>query len=349
MSGQESRPMGKVDLEDPENWTTPVKVVVEEKESAFRRFVSAAGQPGLIWLLVILAIPASRLVNENFPSWALVNNVITLGLFLAVVAFGQGLVILTGGIDLSVPAAVALGAFFTGFFGTLGLPTILAVLIGVLIASLVGLVNGLIISRTTFPPFIVTLATASIAAALLLGASKGMPGQDSPPELTAIFVRSNTLLGLPLTVYVFILVVIIGYVVQSKTRFGRALFAIGNSPVAARIAGLKVKTNVVLTYWFASISYGIAGVLLLGYGSGSDLNIGNAWLLPSIAAIVVGGASISGGTGNYLGTVGAALFLTVLSIDISAAGISEGLKQILYGSVILIALLLIRVGGSRRA
>jgi ribose transport system permease protein len=150
-------------------------------------------------------------------------------------------------------------------------------------------------------------------------------------------------------VYVFILVVIIGYVVQSKTRFGRALFAIGNSPVAARIAGLKVKTNVVLTYWFASISYGIAGVLLLGYGSGSDLNIGNAWLLPSIAAIVVGGASISGGTGNYLGTVGAALFLTVLSIDISAAGISEGLKQILYGSVILIALLLIRVGGSRRA
>ena len=271
-----------------------------------------------------------------------------LGLFLAIVAFGQGLVILSGGIDLSVPAAVSLGAFFTGFLATAGLPTLFAVLGGVGIASLVGLVNGLIVSRTNFPPFIVTLAVSTIAAALLLGFSKGRPGQNAPPELVALFNGSFMVLGVAPSVLILIVVLVGGFVIQSRTTFGRKVYALGNSQPAAKIAGLKVEKSILFVYWVAGLSYGLAGVLLLGYGSGSDLNIGASWLLPSIAVVVVGGSSISGGTGSYVGTVAAALLLTLLSIDISAAGFPEGVKQVLYGAIILIALLLSKIGGSKR-
>jgi ribose transport system permease protein len=309
---------------------------------------SSSAQPTIVWALLIAAVPLSRVFSANFPSSAMVQSTIMLGLFLAIVAFGQGLVILSGGIDLSVPAAVSLGAFSTGFLATAGLPTIFAVLGGIGIASLVGLVNGLIISRTNFPPFIVTLAVSTIAAALLLGFSKGRPGQSAPLELVAIFNGNFTVLGIAPPVFILAVILIAGFLIQSRTTFGRKVYALGNSQAAARIAGVKVQRSVVFVYWVAGFSYGLAGVLLLGYGSGSDLNIGASWLLPSIAVVVVGGSSISGGTGSYVGTVAAALLLTLLSIDISAAGFPEGIKQVLYGAIILLALLLSKIGGSKR-
>lgn len=309
---------------------------------------TAGGQAALMWVLVILLVPLSRVFSSNFPSAAMVNSTIMLGLFLAIVAFGQGLVILSGGIDLSVPAAIALGAFFTGFFANEGLPTPLAVILGLLISSLVGLINGIIVCSTNFPPFIVTLAVGTIGAALLLGVSQGQPGQNSPPELVALFNGELNVLGAAPSLVMLIAVLMLGYLIQSRTTFGRSVYAIGNSMKAARIAGIRVRLSTFLVYWVAGIAYGLAGVLLLGYGSGSDLNIGNSWLLPSIAVVVVGGSSISGGTGNYSGTVAAALLITLLSIDISAAGFPEGVKQILYGAIVLLALLLSKIGGGRR-
>lgn len=322
------------------------------ERSAWRRLRgflrTSAGQGALVWALLLILIPASRLFSSNFPSFALLDSTITLGLFLAVVAFGQALVILSGGIDLSVPAAISLSAFFTGFFATAGLPTALAIILALLIASTVGLVNGLIVSQTTFPPFITTLAVGTVATSLLLGFSRGQPGQNSPPELVSLFNGDLRFFGVSPALVLLVVTLAVGFVVQSRTTFGRSVYAIGNSVRAARIAGIATKRTTLLVYWGASIAYGLAGLLLLGYGSGSDLNIGNSWLLPSIAVVVVGGSSISGGTGSYSGTVAAALVITMLSIEISAAGFPEGVKQILYGSVVLLALLLSRIGGGRR-
>lgn len=314
----------------------------------WRSALSRVNQPIIVWLLVLAAFALSGLFSSNFPSWALVSSTIVLGLFLAVIAFGQGLIILTGGLDLSVPASVALGAFFTGYFATRGFPTVLAIIVGVGIASLVGLVNGLIISRSTFPPFIVTLSTFAIATSLLLGISKSNPGQKAPRGLTALFDGSLTVIGVPVPLVLFVAFAALGLWVQSGTVFGRRTYAIGNSVRAAEVAGLKVRSTTLFVYWCAAVAYGLGGVLLLGYGSGSDLNIGAAWLLPSIAAVVVGGSSISGGSGSYLGTLGAAALLTILSINISAAGSSEGVKQVFYGCLIFLALLFTRLGGVRR-
>lgn len=304
-------------------------------------------QPMIVWLLVLALIPLSRLFSSNFPSWALVTNTLILATFLVLVSFGQGLVILSGGIDLSVPSTIAIAAFFTGYLTGEGLPAGLAAIAAVGIASVCGLVSGLIVSRTTFPPFIVTLAVSTVAAALLLGFSAGSPGQTAPSFLISLF-STGDILGLRPAAYLSIVAAVLGMWVQYRTRLGRRTYAVGNSTVAARISGVNVATTQVLVYWAASLFYATAGVLLMGYGSGSDLNIGSTWLLPSIAAVVIGGSSIAGGAGRFGGTIGAAVLLTIVSIDISAVGWSEGLKQILYGLVIVIALLLNRLG-SRRA
>lgn len=303
-------------------------------------------QPMIVWALALVFIPLSHLFSANFPSWSLVTNALILSTFLALVSFGQGLVILSGGIDLSVPSTISMAAFFTGYLTGNGLPSGLAAIVAILIASLCGLVNGVIVARAGFPPFIVTLAISTIAAAVLLGISAGSPGQTAPDFLITLFSKGE-LFGLRTAAYLFIVAAAVGMWVQYRTRLGRRTYAIGNSGSAARIAGINVSSTQILVYWVASIFYAIAGVLLMGYGSGSDLNIGSTWLLPSIAAVVIGGSSIAGGSGRFGGTLGAAVLLTIVSIDISAIGWSEGLKQILYGLVIVVALLLNRLGGRR--
>ncbi|MGX9901420.1 ABC transporter permease [Arthrobacter sp. SA17] len=302
----------------------------------------------VVWIIALLAIPCSRLASPNFPSSDLFNNVMVLGLFLAIVAFGQGLVILTGGLDLSVAISVTLGAYFTGYLASSGMPLVAAAVVALLVTGLLGLINGVLMATTPFPAFIVTLATSAMAASLLLGLSAGAPSQRAPQDLARLFDGSLTTAGIPVAVLLFAAVVIIGVFLQSATVFGRHAYAVGDSPRAALISGIPVKRTIILAYVTAGISYGVAGIMLLGYGSGADLNVGNPWLLPSIAAVVVGGSSIKGGAGSFWGTVGAVFLLTILTIDISAAGISEGFKQIAYGAVILVALLGGKLAAAKR-
>lgn len=293
----------------------------------------------VVWLVMLLCFPLSRFFSDNFPSMGLARSVLLLGLFLAVIAFGQGIVILTGGVDLSIPATVALAAYVTGFLANDRLPTLVAILLALALAACVGVVNGLVVARINLPPFIVTLAVGTIMASLLLGVGRGAPAQPSPDSLARVFGGSQEILGVPTPVWVLILVILVGVFIQSGTVFGRHVYAVGNSPKASEITGIPLARTLVLAYGVAAVSYGLGGVMLLGYGSGADLNIGNPWLLPSIAAVVVGGSSIKGGSGSYLGTVGAVLLLTLIEIDIRAASIPEGFRQALYGLIIILALI----------
>lgn len=300
-----------------------------------------------VWILLLLCLPLSRLASESFPSVSLVVNVLILGLFLAVIAFGQGLVVLTGGIDLSVASSVALGAYLTGSLWAAGVPAVIAVILAVVACTAVGAINGLIISRFGFPAFIVTLAVGTILASVLLGVARGAPAQRSPEGLAALFRQETTVLGIPVAIWLFLVMAALGLFVQHKTTLGLRAYALGNSVAAARNARVDVARVTVAVYGVAGAAYGLAGVMLLGYSSGADLNVGEPWLLPSIAAVVVGGAAIRGGSGSYSGTLAGALLLTLLGIDISATGLTEGYKQIVYGVVILIALLGSRLVGRR--
>jgi ribose transport system permease protein len=134
---------------------------------------------------------------------------------------------------------------------------------------------------------------------------------------------------------------ILGTLLQQVTPFGRRLYAIGTNPQAAVIAGLPVRRLTILTYAISGASAGLAGILMVGYGSGATLTMGDSYLLPSVAAVVIGGTSILGGRGLYIGAIGGALLLTTLSTVISSIGIAQGWRTIIYGVVILFALLLL--------
>lgn len=305
-------------------------------------------QSVVIWALLIVCFPLSRLVSDSFPSVTLLVNVLILGLFLAVIAFGQGLVIMTGGIDLSIASQVALGAYLTGSLSSSGTPVIVAVLIAVAACAVVGALNGVLVSRLGFPPFIVTLASGTILGSVLLGVAQGAPAQPSPQVLTDLFNRSTTVINVPVAIWIFALVAGVGLLIQHRTTLGMRAYALGNSVPAARNSTLNVHRSTTAIYSTAGAAYGIAGVMLLGYSSGADLNVGSSWLLPSIAAVVVGGSSIRGGSGSYSGTLAGALLLTLIGIDISATGLAEGYKQIVYGAVIVIALIGARFVSRRR-
>lgn len=329
---------------------SPAGTTVSVDKLRARLRASARNQTFVVWLLVLASIALSGLASPSFPSVRFVQGVLTLGLFLVIIAFGQGLAILTGGFDLSVPAIVALAAYSTGYLSSTGLPTLIAIAIALILAATVGALNGLLVAKTGFPPFIITLAVGSIVASLLLGFSQTTaPAQKSPDILTAIFAGHHAFLDIPLPIWILIALVALATWVQNGTTFGRYAYALGNSVRAAQIIRLPVTRSIIMTYLTAAVFYGIGGMMLLGYGSGADLNIGSAWLLPSIAAVVVGGSSIKGGSGSYLGTVGGALLLTVIDIDIRAVGLAEGYRQALYGILILLALLGARVAAAKRA
>ncbi|MER7795969.1 ABC transporter permease [Microbacterium sp. NPDC096154] len=316
--------------------------------SPVARVMSFVSQPMIIvWLLLIALIPLSRIVSPNFPSLGMLQSTLILGLFLIVVAFGQGMVILTGGLDLSLPQAVALGAFLAGFLSNRGWPVVVAVLVALAATAAVGVVNGLLVAYAKFPPFIVTLATGTMLGSILLGVSRGTPAQPSPAVIADLFSGRHALLGIPTPIWALAVFVVVAYLIQMRSTIGRRAFAVGNSEKASRVAGVRVAPTLVTAYMIAGVAYGLAGVMLLGYSSGADLNIGQQWLLPSITAVVIGGSAIRGGAGSFVGTIGGALLITVINIDISAAGFSEGVKQVLYGVIILLALIAGRFGRAR--
>lgn len=314
--------------------------------AALRRGVR--GQMAVVWLAAIAMIPLSHLFSAKLPSAGMLLNVIPLVLFLVLVSFGQGMVILSGGFDLSVAASVTLGAYSTGYLTGHGAAWPLSCLLALALCALCGALNGALVAYAGFQPFIVTLAVGSIVAAGLLGVSSGQPGQQSPPALAALFGHGARLAGVPYSLFILVLAVAAGWLIQHKSVLGSHAAAIGGSYRAATLAGLRVRRDLTRVYAVAGAAYGIAGILLLGYAGSTDLTIGASWQMQSVAAVAVGGSAMSGGSGAFLCTVGASALLELLSTDISAAGSAEGWKQVMYGGIIALSLIVTHLSSSRK-
>lgn len=291
--------------------------------------------------LCVLLLLSARLVSPALGSWNQVETVLVLGFFLVVLSYGQGLVILSGGLDLSLPATITLGGILaTSWVGASDptawylLPVVLAV------CGAVGLASGIGIVWLRVPPFIMTMAMSIIVASALLGYTGGTP-RGSAPE-AAVWLMKSKLAGTPMPVVVLIAFVVLGWLFQSRSVYGRYLYAIGTNLEAARIAGVPVVAMQILPYVISAVCAGFVGIALVGYSSGATLRMGDDYLLPSIASVVIGGSSILGGRGTNLGTVGGAILLTTLGTIISALGMEFGLRTVIEGSIVLFALLLLR-------
>lgn len=250
------------------------------------------------------------------------------------------LVILLGQIDLSVPWTVTVGAMMgcaAVSFGPLG--QALAIPFGIFCGLLIGAVNGFGVAYLRIPSMIITLAVNAVAQGLMVAYTGGFAPQDSASPAMRVIAAQSTF-GVPNAVLVWIVVGVLAIFVLERTTFGRAVYGIGNSETAAYLSGVPTQRVVLIAFSLCGGLAAFGGVLLAGYGGKAAQSMGDAYLLPAIAAVVLGGTSILGGRGSYLGTVAGTILITLLQSILSVMQIAEFGRQIIYGIIIVAMLLL---------
>ncbi len=256
--------------------------------------------------------------------------------FLGIVAAGQTLVILMGGIDLSVAAVITMTGVVAGNLMT-QIGEAGGILVTLVIAILVGVCNGLGVTVLRLPPLVMTLATLSIIQGVLLVYNAGKPVSGESPFLE--FWAKDKILGVPAAVWVLGGVTLICIVLLHFTSFGRGIYAIGNNPRASFISGMPTTAIQIATYALCSFFAGITGLLLLGRTGYSSKTAGDPYMLMSIAAVVIGGTSIIGGRGKIIGTIGGALVMTILINLLTVENIDESVRMMIQGGLILALLI----------
>lgn len=296
-----------------------------------------------VLLLVACAVVsfASRFVAPGLGTWSQLDTVITISVFAVLAAYGEGLVVLTGGLDLSVASIITLGGVLGAQLLSMGVPDWAALVLVLFVCGLVGLCSGIGVAIARIPAFIMTLAVGLILSGVILGVTKGTPGNHAPEIFVWIMKARVPYLGMHVAVLALIVFALVGWWLQQYSKMGRYWYAVGNSDRAAHLAGVPVFTGRILPYVIAAVCYGLAGLCLTAYSNGAALDMGSSYLLPAIAAVVIGGASILGGTGHALSTIIAAVLLTLIGTTVQAINGGIAARTILNGAIILAALLLL--------
>jgi len=288
----------------------------------------------LLALLIALLL-AVQIIRPGTVSSGWVSNIVLFAAPLGLLAGAQTLVLLTGGIDLSVASIATAAAYVMATNVEIGVAPALA--LGLLISILVGLLNGIGIALFRVLPMIMTLGTNLMVMGLLTVYSQIAMAQRSGVPEFLLFLDSTKIGGLvPCSLFVWLPVGAILILGLSRSGFGRSLYAVGDNPKACTIAGIRIWKVLIADYVASGVLSGVAGLLLIGSTNAADLGLANTYLLPSVAAAVIGGTSIFGGRGGYGGTVIGAFILTILESLMTLLNASEPIKQIIYGSVILL-------------
>jgi ribose transport system permease protein len=289
-------------------------------------------------IFILLAI--GSLYSPAFLSPEYLLQQLKVGAFLGVIATGMMLVILLGQIDLSVPWSVTLGAMMACAavsWGPAG--EALAIPFGVLCGLGIGLINGIGVAYLRIPSMIITLAVNAVAQGLMVAYTGGFAPQDAASSAMKVLAAQSTF-GVPHAVIVWAVVGALAIFMLTRTTFGRAVYGIGNQEVAAYLSGVPTQRIVMVAFALCGGLAAFGGVLLAGYAGKAAQSMGDAYLLPAIAAVVLGGTSILGGRGSYLGTVAGVILITLLQSILSVMQIAEFGRQIIYGLVIIVMLLL---------
>ncbi len=306
-------------------------------------------ESGILLALIALCVLISLMTPKFLTSYNL-SIVVRQVSFVGIVAAGQTLVLLLGGIDLSVGAIAGLTAILGAFMmTTLGFNPFVAMVLAILLGFLLGLTNGFMIARMKLNAFIVTLATGEVFAGSILVLTRGYSITDLPPSFA--IVGQGMVGPVPVPVLFMIAVYAVLAFVCSSTPFGRSLFAIGGNRDAARFVGLRVERVEMLVYAFAGMLAALAGMLFVSRVAAGQPTTGASWLMPSITAAIIGGTSLTGGVGTIWGTLLGALFMGVLANGIVLMNVSSYWERVIIGLFVLVAVLvdLVRRRGDVRA
>lgn len=313
----------------------------------------ALGSQRIVGIIAFL-IAISVLVSIIQPRFAQPSNIAVLALeasFVALVSFGQMLVMIAADIDLSVGAVAGLaGIASAAVLGPLGLPPLVGVAAGLAVGALVGLINGLLITKFALNAFITTLSVSFVIQGVILVLTGGSAVRGVPDSVRWLGQGQIGIVPVPV-----IIMIVCGLVIGAVLRFtrsGRHLYVVGGNREAALLAGINVDRIRIGAFVAASTLASLAGILMMARLASGQPTIGSSWLLPSFAAPVIGGTSMTGGVGGPLGTVVGALIMAVLNNAIVVVGISSYWQQIVVGLALIVAIFIdrwkVRRSGSRK-
>ena len=321
--------------------TAPERTAPTDRRSRASEIMSWPGTRALIAVLALFAVSPLIAIGSVSPT-ALVS-MLPFAALIAIVAVGQTLVIQQGGLDLSIPGAVTLGALIAAKFGTeWDLAT--AIIVAIVGTSVFGLLSGIIIAYFGLPPLVVTIASN----ALMIGAVQAISGGFSEQSAKALsdFALSR-LWGIPVLAFFAVGIVLIVHVVLKLTRLGRRFELVGENPRSAANIGINTRGYVISSYWLATMLGATTGVLLAGLLRLPTLTAGNDYLLPSIAAVVLGGTALTGGKGSIVGTALGALFLAQLSQLVQTFTQASAVQNIVQALIIGVGIVAqLQLGGS---
>jgi ribose transport system permease protein len=293
----------------------------------------------LAWLVVAVVWVAASLLTRGFGAYGHLRYLLELAAVIGLVAAGQTLVVIGGGIDLAVGAVITVTAIVLPLLSVAWDPTgLVGVAATLLVAAGIGFLNGVGIAALRVHPLIMTLAMATLLQGLLVIVAGGSAITVRNPVVE--WLGSARPAGVPVGILLWLVVSAGVLVLLHRTAAGARIFALGTSPLAARLSGVDIEKTTVLLYTLSGLAAGIAGVLVLGMNRQGYVGIGDPYLLTSIAAVVLGGTSILGGRGTYAGTIPGAILLVTITALITVVNASPGWRSILFGGLILGLLLL---------
>lgn len=302
---------------------------------------SAGGATGVlanefawIWIATVVLFAVSAVMAPGTVRMSSISAMLPFAAILAITAVGQTVVIQQRGLDMSLPAIMSLGGLAFSILGFVTGSLVVATLVTLAIAIAIGIVNGLLVARVNITPIVVTLASNAI----LLGAVR-MLSHGSPmavPQALADFSHVQVL-GLPTTLVLAVAFILFVSIMTRSTLYGRRFVAVGANPATARAAGIPVLPYQVGTYAIASVCFTVAGMLYAGFIGSASHTAGNDYLLPAIAAVVVGGTPFSGGRGSVVASGVAALFMAQLGQLVLSMGASTAIQLLVQAVAIIIA------------
>lgn len=295
---------------------------------------------GIFVVFIVLVIILMILSPNAFAKPRNLINVVKQASINGVLACGMMFVIIAGGIDLSAGSVVALSGVVAAYLAQMqGIPIILPILGALGTGALIGLINGFGAAYAELPPFIITLATMSIVrgAALILSGGSPVFGLQEQFEGIAGISIANVI---PILVLYFLLIAVFSGFILNKTVFGRHVYAIGGNSITAKVSGINVKSMLLRVYIICGVFSGIAGLLIASRTMQGSPTVGVGYEMDAIAAVVIGGVSMSGGSGKWYGTIIGALLLALISNGLDILGVSSNFQQIIKGIIIAVAVYL---------
>ncbi|WP_228032379.1 ABC transporter permease [Mycolicibacterium sp. P9-22] len=287
---------------------------------------------------LVLVCIAMSILSDSFLTDRNIMNILSQSAVVGIAAVGATFIIITGGIDLSVGSNVALSGMVAASLVLAGVPALLGLVICIAMAVAIGMFNGLSIAWLGLVPFIVTLATLGMGRGLTLQLSEGQSVYGLPSGLT--WLGGGTIGGIPVPLFLMLLVFVAGHLVLTRTTLGHKIFAVGGNRQAARLSGIRDKHILFSVYAIAGLCAGVAALILVGRIGAATPTAGVGLELQVIAAVVIGGTSLFGGKGSMIGTLIGVLLIGVINNGLTLLDVSPFWVQFIQGALIFVAVLL---------